>query len=186
VYPAVTAVSFSFIANSSALSESDISIEFARQQVKLDVYYAGYNNATLFMPTTGVQISSFIRTNANAQLADFGQEFGAWNGSMLIASQYYVSPAFYAALPLPNDRTVSVVGEEENLRGVLTFGGYASAENVLRFRRQLIDAFPEANATNTVFSAFQVWSFDPWWKFWNRRNEIHVLSNDGKDPITIY
>ena len=113
----------------------------------------------------------------DGQLADFSQEFGAWNGSLYFATSYYVSPAFYAAVPLPNDRTVVVDDSDENLHGVLTFGGYANAENVLSNRRRLVDAFPD-QIDSAVLSLFQVWSFDPWWKFWSRRNEIHMFRRD--------
>jgi hypothetical protein len=104
---------------------------------------------------------------------------------MVIGASYYVSPAFYAALPRPHDRTVNVVGDDESFHGVITFGGYANAENILSNRRQLLAAYPEIDESQIHLSLFQLWSFDPWWKFWNRRNEIHLFGRDGTDGNTV-
>jgi hypothetical protein len=64
---------------------------------------------------------------------------------------------------------------------VITFGGYASGQDLLDYRRRLVEAF-EAEidvASEAKVSLFQVWSYDPWWKFWHRRNELHMfLDND--------
>ncbi len=52
-WPLVAAASFSFVPNTS-LTEAFVANEFTKQMTKLDVYYAGYNNASLVMPTTGI------------------------------------------------------------------------------------------------------------------------------------
>ena len=65
--PVVRASSVSFIANASAVTEADIAGESAKHMAKLDVYYAGYNNASLVMPTTGLQIFTYARANASGE-----------------------------------------------------------------------------------------------------------------------
>lgn len=169
--------------NASNRTEAEWTISFAQRFTRVGIYFAGYNNASLVMPLTGVTISSWGRIFANGTLAS-GQNFDSFDTPVVTSASIYISTAYTAMLPLPNDRTVQVTASSTQLKhAVITFGGYPTSDDILAYRKLLVEAVPDFEQAELAF--FQLWSFDPWWKFWNRRNEMHIWPKNSYNPMDL-
>lgn len=169
--------------NASNLTEYEWTMNFANRFARIGIYFAGYNNASLVMPLTGVTISSWGKIFANGSLAS-GQDFDSFDTPVATSASLFIPTAYTTALPLPNDRTVQVTAVARELKhAVITFGGYPTAEDLLAYHKQLVETVPDFEEGERAF--FQVWSFDPWWKFWNRKNEIHMWPKNSFNPMDV-
>lgn len=186
-YGAIYAASREFSANASARSEKDWSMNLAERNAKIGFYFAGYNNASLVMPMTGLTSVTWAKAYANGSAA-LGEELNSFNTPLYSEVWWYVSPAYSKHIPQPNDRTVIVFSFEDYDTVSIRFGGYPSAADLLAYRQALIDAAGGQENVDKLGepSGFTVISYDPWWKFWNRRNEMHLYQKGYPTPNVIY
>ena len=89
----------------------------------------------------------------------------------------FVLPSAYnqTNLPKPNDSSVSIVTSEPEYVAAIQFGGFASNENIDKYRAMLENELK--NKGLSYYGDFRYLGYNPPYQFFGRRNEVIVALN---------
>lgn len=94
-----------------------------------------------------------------------------------VSSMSFVMPSNYtkSSLPLPNDPTVSIETISEEHVAAITFGGFASSDNIKKYTTLLENALKKHHLS--YYGNFRFLGYNPPYQLFGRRNEIIVTLN---------
>lgn len=94
-----------------------------------------------------------------------------------VSSMSFVMPLNYDKdnLPLPNDSDVTIKTVSEEYVAVVTFGGFASTDNIKKHTVMLENALKEHHLS--YYGNFRFLGYNPPYQLFGRRNEIIVTLN---------
>ena len=97
-----------------------------------------------------------------------------------VSTMSFVMPSEYSKenLPKPNDPGVQIKNTPDEYVAVITFGGYASDEDLKFYSEKLQNLLKENGITS--FGNYRFLGYNPPFQFIGRRNEI-IVSVDWKD-----
>lgn len=94
-----------------------------------------------------------------------------------VSSMSFVMPAKYNKdnLPLPNDSDVSIKTTSEEYVAAITFGGFATRDNIKKYTIILENLLKEHHLS--YYGNFRLLGYNPPYQLFGRRNEIIVTLN---------
>ena len=94
-----------------------------------------------------------------------------------VSSMSFVMPSNYTKdnLPLPNDSNVTINTVSEEYVAAITFGGFASNENIKKHTTMLEEALKKHQVS--YYGNFRYLGYNPPYQLFGRRNEIIVSVN---------
>ena len=94
-----------------------------------------------------------------------------------VSSMSFVMPSNYTKdnLPLPNDSNVTINTVSEEYVAAITFGGFASNENIKKHTTMLEEALKKHHVS--YYGNFRYLGYNPPYQLFGRRNEIIVSVN---------
>lgn len=91
-----------------------------------------------------------------------------------VSSMSFVMPAIYKKdnLPLPDNPDINIKTSQEEYVAAITFGGFASSENIQKHREMLENSLKQHHLK--YFGGFRFLGYNPPYQLFGRRNEIIV------------
>lgn len=148
-----------------------------------------YPSATMAMITSSAKTYKELGSSGFSKLA--GYIFGGNKEHLNIAmtspvhmeisdsnaSMSFVMPANYNKdnLPIPNNSEVTIQTTPDEYVAAITFGGFASAENIKKHTTMLESALKEHNIS--YYGHFRYLGYNPPFQLFGRRNEVIVSVN---------
>ena len=95
----------------------------------------------------------------------------------------FVMPSIYNIdnLPLPNDSDVTIKTVAEEYVAVITFGGFASSDNIKKYTEMLENALKAHQLS--YYGNFRLLGYNPPYQLFGRRNEIIVTLNWNSEQV---
>ncbi|CAG0922254.1 unnamed protein product [Notodromas monacha] len=100
-----------------------------------------------------------------------------WGGDDTLRMCFYVPEAFQSSTPTPTDQRVHIVAEPDSRVAVRKFSGYPSLAEWSREAEKLKTSLAsDSRLTGYDTSHYLRAGYDAPWKFYNRRNEVLIVS----------